>query len=92
MCMNEKPREFGKRRPERDQNAASVPEMRDFTKDRPMYERLRKNDAQMDELLTRYEGIVAAQEVGYGVHDDARERESVEKQIRERYEELNRGR
>lgn len=87
--MHEQPREFGKRRSADSRGTEAVPEARDFTRDRPMYERLRKNDPQMEALFQLYDGIGAAQDARFGVRDDSRERENIEKQIRERYEALS---
>ncbi len=87
--MTEGFREFGKRNRTPDSSKELAPATRDFQKFRSAYERLRRNDAEMDRLFTVYDSIVSAQESRFGVHSDSRERDAVEQQIEKRYEELN---
>lgn len=64
--------------------------MGNFERDRSMYERIRESDPTMDELLKRYDGIRAFQDVGHGTPDDGRVIDQIEKEIVERYKQLNR--
>jgi hypothetical protein len=87
--MTEGFREFGKRNRSPGSSKEIAPATRDFQKFRSAYERLRKHDAEMDRLFTVYDSIASAQESRFGVHNDAKEREAIERQIEKRYEELS---
>lgn len=78
-------KEFGMRG--RKPEAAPAEVVRNFSKDRPMYERL--DDPEINDLLLRYDEITRQQESGNGVPDDAQAKEDIERGIRRRFEEIN---
>ena len=84
-------KEFGLRSKSVEASAAAKETVRNFEKDRPMYERLRHTDATMDSLLTRHDEMRAFQESGHGTSEDIKELERNEEEIAERLRELSNG-
>lgn len=82
--MLEGRKEFGMRG--RSEKAPEPTPASDFERDRPMFERLRRTNSTIDDLLTRLDAISAHQGIGQGVLADDKEKNELKRQVREAYE------